>query len=364
MSRFLLLILLIVIISAASYGQTELQLSTVVRLPSSTIRLDSLLAQVSTQCGVSFSYNSKKIAANQKIKLSSNKLKMREILDQLKTNYTLSSAFIGDHMILASANVKPMKRKEQIVSPSPAKDNMVDSKEPITEQEQKDTLTITSWPTIKTRPDVKNDFIPVTKAKPEVKIVSSATKKVKKKNRFAESPLIAAGILSTDEILYAGAGFWLGWKNVYGIATINTNFRYNQLRYGIGYTLKVNDRKKIHVQLSAGKSAMAFDQTIVDIDYQHTIYKIPHTGKATLYRFTALYEYKMLPNLSLTAGPVVNRLSAKYDTKGDGHFPRGIPDKQDPFRPPYSLMEVTAGGQEIRTWIGLQAGIKFKIGMR
>ncbi len=104
------LILLFIPISYLTLAQDQF-INKEVYLRAGTFRLDSLLANITQQTGVVFSYNAKKFDTHQGIRISSGIKDLKRFLEVLKKEKGFSIKVIENYVVITSAPKEPMQTK-------------------------------------------------------------------------------------------------------------------------------------------------------------------------------------------------------------------------------------------------------------
>jgi hypothetical protein len=109
--QYTLIVVLLVVISHSSPAQSNEVTKKKVTLPAITIRIDSLLQQLSKQTGTRFSFNPGKITASRKISFASRQQTIEQVLTQIRKTTGVGYKLLGNHIILVEQPVNIVQKK-------------------------------------------------------------------------------------------------------------------------------------------------------------------------------------------------------------------------------------------------------------
>ena len=113
MNRLFLLILFWLLCTPFAWGQQgNVDLNRRIQLTSYSLRLDSLLNELSRKSGVQFSFNSRRISQTRTIKLNGKNQTLQQILNQLNNLIGIKYRVVGDHVILVDDPEKKLPIKQ------------------------------------------------------------------------------------------------------------------------------------------------------------------------------------------------------------------------------------------------------------
>lgn len=178
-------------------------------------------------------------------------------------------------------------------------------------------------------------------------------------------PFVQAGF-AADEGLYANLQAKAGITLVYGIFSWGTNFSVSGFRYGAGISYPLNNGWLIELEATTGK---LFKETPVQIDDDTTTTKPILYANSRLQRISLFTQKSIAPHLSVYAGPVFNHLKSTYQLTTWPLNPATLqvilltPEKEYvTVRAPYTLYRSSPEKMDdIRTWIGFQIGISYRL---
>ncbi|UPK71003.1 porin family protein [Chitinophaga filiformis] len=213
---------------------------------------------------------------------------------------------------------------------------------------------------------------PVPVIKPALPVLPQVTPSAKReKERYVYEkpglfkPFVQAGFAS-DEGLYANLQAKAGITLVYGVFSWGTDFSVSGFRYGAGISYPLNNGWLIELEATTGK---LFKETPVQIDDDTTTTKPILYANSRLQRISLFAQKSIAPRLSVYAGPVFNHLRSTYQLTTWPLNPATLqailltPEKEYvTVRAPYTLHRSPPEKMEdIRTWIGFQIGISYRL---
>jgi len=354
------------------------------------------------QSSISFSYNSKKINDQQKIKITERRITVYNAMASVKKNTGIKYRIIGNHIILlpgSPGNKKKPKKEpvpeETIVILSKATDpeNIKELKEAdvfiptkgIVDMNIKADLSFLSQPgatstTISDRDDKWIDpYNTLNSTREEEKAFKPGNNS---KLSLKDQLLFQAGI-SVDEIYYLNPTLHAGFNFLYATASYNLLGKYPHFRFGIGSSLKVNDSWRLHLNISTGPAQNAgfntiqiTDSTYVDEEESWIYIYSPLTirAKSRLDRITVGTEWKATSYLSVAAGATLNLLRTTYeagDNKirlSDYTLPADINPEEDyiAIKPPYVISSNfdLQRPNNTRLWIGFNFSLLYTLSLK
>lgn len=379
--------------------------------------LHSLTREMQRQSGITFSYNAARIRPNQKIKVRDGKMTVERLLALLKKRSGIAYKIVSSNHIVYVEGPKEKKkglfaRKKEPKKPQPRK--VVPATLP---------ATAASAPQLAKAPAIDSSLLPpggrlvivgdssvamgyyfsggsnsggayAGSGAPKVPgeewkdpyLDLNATADTKGENdsktvRFLKNHLLVAGGVSVDEINYFNPGLRVGFDFLYGTLSYDMGGA-TQVRYGLGTSLKLDDKWNLHLNVNTGKSLSgngslftrdtippAFPDSIDNPTYINKTYAIVTTSR--LSRISLILEYQLTRGLTVSAGATLNYLTTKYSSEGlpvsfntYAHKTIDDPDKEfRVFKPPYLLSNSYSGENPDNTklWIGFQLSLYYRI---
>ncbi|PWV53277.1 hypothetical protein [Chitinophaga sp. S165] len=177
-------------------------------------------------------------------------------------------------------------------------------------------------------------------------------------------PFIATGF-AADEVLYANFQVRAGITLLYGIAGWSTNFSASGFRYGAGSSYPLKNGWLIQLEATTGKLSKAANVRPV---FDTSVTQFTINTHSRLQRISLFAQKNIAARWSVYAGPVFNHLKSVYyrnDWQINPAFINNFLIARDRdymiLRPPYTTSSTPPEKPEnVKTWIGLQAGINYR----
>jgi hypothetical protein len=398
--RFRLPLILSVILCSNAFAQIKkpFDLSQQVALTNNSVRLDSLLKNITRQTGFIFSYNTRKVNHGLRFTFSNKNYSVNELLTKIKEKTGLDYSLADNHIILKSTRLMAAPLQVQAVpaslnqikktgktpviinSPTVIASNSSKAIEPKKENEQPISIVNTEEPieTARQAPkeDPKNSIennqrkaqsaltqsVLTNNDKPKKDSVVKPSKTIPAKtlNQKKNNQLtfwVKAGI-SADETFYLGPVLQFGTPAIYGTVSYKTDFKLGLISYGLGTSFKLGKTLKLNLQIVTGNTGKSYDSTVLSA-YDSASQHRGITAKSNLTRIGFLIEKNLSPRIILQGGLQYNLLTTKYSgtlVTENGNQPCAI-------SPPYLLTNSTnaRGDSNVKSWIGLQVNLLYII---
>jgi hypothetical protein len=167
--------------------------------------------------------------------------------------------------------------------------------------------------------------------------------------------LFAKGGLAADDVFYANAMVQAGIPYVYGIVGYGSSFKLLGFRYGLGASLPLSNKWRLHLQVTTGRLASQFDS--LSIHWQF---------KTQLHRAGVMAEVNAGNNLSIQFGPVLNIMKLRFYSNGNNTAPgltRAMADEKfNLIQPIYTLSDnySVTSANSTKLWVGLQISFLYR----
>lgn len=366
-----------------------------VSLAQCNIRLDSMLQSITRQTGIKFSYNSRRLNTTFRVQLPTTNNTVKQIFEELNKATGVRYTLIESHIILtiekstlqkpARAESEPAKITQSNRRIAPKEKHIRDTTSVKNSGERNisgseagyeepfvnpiDTIT---HKLVVADPDKKADSIPTAKAT----ILPAVAKKKVLPAKPVPAYFIDFGI-SAEETLFMGATIQAGLPKIYGSVSLKSNGKSVLLLYGLGTSRKLNKKTRLLLTTQIGPYKKDFtsasgthgDSTVlVDSTAHHTV-----RVRGTLARFTAGVEWNPKPNgnWKFHAGLNFNALQSRYQVNGknSGLGSIDVKDAEQKFsvmHPFYTLSNTFQDNLSVtlKTWIGLEIGIRYTINLK
>ncbi len=173
-------------------------------------------------------------------------------------------------------------------------------------------------------------------------------------------------VLAADETFYVNAQAKAGITLLYGIAGWSSNFSVSGFWYGLGSSFPLRRDWRIQLEATTGKLSKA--TTITEFIDTIPIHRHAVRIENQLHRLGLFVQKGLHARLAVHAGLVFNYLKITYylneTPTTPGNFPPGSGDITQTFyllKPAYTFNSAAFDKPEnIRTWIGLQAGLSYR----
>lgn len=352
-----------------------------VPVTNTSLSLDALSALISKQAGIYLSFNANKVTAEKKIVLQKRVYTVEELLELIKSNTGSSYRMYQDHVIF-QADRKAADMVISTIKTNTSKKAEIRSTVtkgiPINNKEDKKAVQSSSYLTKITIENTNPSSLKQLNIEP-VKVPQLLKKPplpplLQKPGFTAQRPAYspnipkaswyAEGGIALDEIFYLQPTLTAGHPFLHAIFGWSSNFQVSGSRYGLGTSLPLKNNWRIGLQVTTGKLARDFNFRGV----RDTVQKL--TVKSDLHRLSLLAEKHLNRKIIIKAGLVFNILNSSYfrngspitiatsdyeGTNGDEAFYT--------VRPLYTLSNSfkTTESSNIKTWIGFQASIFYRI---
>lgn len=385
-------------------------LNKTIYLETGVFNLSTILTSVTQQTGIVFSYNTKKMDIQRKLRVQSNIKTVDQFFDFLKKETGVTIKIIENYAVLTpneplqkysavqqqnpglssvikiesskqsdpknktevgvdSAKAFPAELKADVKSASeleiePIVDSLVSENNPTDSVVLVDSLSIRTQASSiainnETLPDtdLHSDSIieipsksePYTVLKPIAKSIS------KRKDIFLNSGI------TFDESSYMGLTIQSGLPIAYASISVNSNRLATHFRYGIGSSFRINSKTNLHLVVNNGnvdRSGFFTDSLKVrhPIEVKNQFFR---AGLGIEYRLSDKLSFQVISNFNrLTTSYYINHTLSdlsQFSTAGDEIFYA--------ISPPYLLSNSFSpnSSSNIKTWIGLQVNIVYRI---
>jgi hypothetical protein len=389
-------ILLVWCITSTLFAQSPSQLEQKVTLAQRSIRLDSLLQTVTRQTGIKFSYNSRRLNTAYRLRLPATIQTVKQVLEELKKSTGVLYTLIENHVIL---NIEKSTIQKPVSDPKPVKTTQPDrsitpAAKPVPDTllgykpiEPADSVSVAAA----TPPGITDPVVtPVDTLVTEQKLVAAAPAKtdsitspgltiiqpvVINKSKLPAKPVrtyfIDLGV-SAEETLFMGATVQGGLPKIFGLVSVKSTGSSVMLLYGLGTSMNVKKKSRILLTVQVSPYTKNFTHRVAnELDTTFTVERI--TVKGALARFSAGLEWKSTPNSNwkFYAGLNFNALQSWYRVNGksSGLGSLDVADAEKKFAVIYPFYTLTNTYQSdlfvtIKTWIGLELGIRYTINFK
>lgn len=417
MRYFWALMLCLVASITTSAQQQNPMFYTEIQLRHKPYTLQSITEEIQRQTGISFSFNADKISPNTKIKLKGDKLTVAVILGTLQKRTGIGYKVISQNHIIYTesawqqkgaakskkskyytkkssgnttgksvterpiARIKSYGSKINMVTDAEGGNNIVfvgDSSivsayyfgagyggggknETETEEEEESPFPDNEWDDMPNRSAARNN----------------ALKREDVLNFFKENTLFASGI-SVDETYYCNPSIRIGFDFLYGTVSYNLGST-NTWRFGLGTSVKLNDKWKLHFNISSGKpitnnyDIVKFDTIPGNDSFQDPTIIESHSPLAVsskLTRYGLSTSYNLGKGFLLEGGMVLNHLKTNYYSNSNpvslsDILPFGLDadSKYYGIKPPYVIGNSFTANKSSNTkiWIGFQITLLYRL---
>ncbi len=376
-----------------------------ITVPGNSVRLDSLLKNISHQTGFIFSYNTRKINHALRFSFSSKSYSLEELLTKIKEKTGLDYSITDHHIILKSIRLQasPLKvpsaalaenkkdkslhvinsktapvqqidsSKKEIVKSISVNNN--NSEQPLLKDEEipKKVLSIKNENKDSVKPaelknQTRNDQTVVDKAQ------SIKKDSLKKKNTTPSKPVanqktkqysafqIKTGI-TADETLYLGPALQFGVRSIYAMVYYKTDFKIGLFSWGLGTSFKLSKNLNLDLQVTTGNVRKLYDSAYqVSYDSGTVNPGALHRGITTQSNLTKvmfLIEKKISPRFVLQGGVTYNLLTTRYSDPPLSDVGKTL----CAIKPPYLINNSTnaRGDSNVKSWIGVQVNLLYII---
>jgi hypothetical protein len=356
------------------YGQTAPAiLNKQMRVPVKKVNIDALGDIITQQTGLILSFNSQKIGARQQVRLQQPSYTIRQLLTMIKVATGADYTIYQEHVIFHRFNVHNTPKKEikpSIPVAAAPKKTVIKKPLPDSVHAKKTTAAVRLLPVRVARanaavmPSLQGTRTLILKPSPAPAPLQSAIRSMQRERtdrRFFK--LFAQGGITTDEIYYANAEVKAGLGLIYGIGIWGSNFSISGFRYGLGSSIALRNKWRLELEATTGSLSKASSITIPPDTFRLTL-----EVRSRLNRAALLVQKEIGPHIAVHAGPVFNHLKSTYYRNGTARplteiFPN-MPDAGQTYytiKPPYTLSNSAPDRTDnIKTWIGLQAGVSYR----
>ncbi len=411
-SRFYLLFVFFLIAAISVSGQEAIPvLHQNVNLPAEDLRLGYLLHLINKQTGVKFSLNTQKFKPSKIIHLRKGIQSIDKILSEIKSSTGVYFTYLGDHVIFIDkppANSTIAVNKEKIASSSlPSPKSPLSSISPTSHTAPESSASATSHrspvrsassplsptglpssptdasstlPHFATTPHAEkylsdegfdNDKIYQTMGAPTFSPlpcsfpippppISFQIRTDKQRTSGSTRFFFDAGLIA-DENMYINPSIRVGWRFIYGIVQLSTNFSVAGFRYGVGGSLQLADKWRMGLIATTGTYSKDY------LWKESPATGLPLTVKTSLQKLGLSFETAIGRRILLQFGPVFDKLDTHYYAYGVSTPPlAGATDANNPYqyiKPLYTVQDTYSqySPQNTKLWIGLQAGVFYRI---
>lgn len=394
--------------NAYSQGRKPLDLNHPINLPGNSVRLDSLLKEISRQSGFIFSYNTRKINHGLRFSFARKSQSLEELLVKIKEKTGLDYSVADNHIILKSvrlqsspievpsaalvagkkekslsitnSNASPVQNSPKVDSSknkivNPTKIIYTDPVQPLLKREDpvekvilsnqvenKDSLKRTE----PKKPALNEQIIvkaqPFKKDSSEKKKTAPGKPVAKQKARQYSAFLIKTGVTS-DETLYLGPIVQFGIPTFYATVAYKTDFKISLVNWGLGTSFKLGKNTNLNLQITTGNIRKLYDSVSMSSYDTATVHPgIAHRNliaRSNLTKIALLVEKKISSRFLLQGGLTYNLLTTKFS---EPPFPD---DGKNlcAVKPPYLIANSTNanGDTNVKSWIGAQLSLLYII---
>lgn len=396
-----------------TFGQQSAMVSPIyfkeIQLSNKQVSIHNLARAIHQQSGISFSYNALKINPNKKVKLSTNRLTIDQLLKELKRKTNIGHKQISPlHVVFIEP---PLNRKK--------KTTLAKTKVPVVKDTNKKPVQFM----VSKRDSLINiqvvnvgdstgggayfvggsnvgagsyggnvHYYPIVfdNAKTDIQTdnyndlnqqYNSRLKNTNNAEQFLNRFAFASLGATTDEVFYLSPTAKAGFTFLYGTLAYGLHNSFSQIRYGIGSSLFISERMEVAAELNLGAPLTGpntYSTTEIipqDSNQPPVIIVEEHTFelKSRLTRGNLLINYTFNSNVMISFGLNFNYLTTAYLQNGNATSPAAMNPAinfdsrtYNLLTPPYQLNSTFSPIQSTyaKTWIGGQVGLHYRFGSR
>ncbi|HLZ15913.1 MAG TPA: hypothetical protein VKQ08_02690 [Cyclobacteriaceae bacterium] len=398
--RFVFILLFILIRSCLTFAQDQF-INKEIYLRTGSFRLDSLLANITQQTGVVFSYNARKFDSYRPIHITPGIKDLRVLLEVLKEK-GFSIKVMENYVVIAAASKDPMKNKlqQRLASIGKAKElkdpqrqlsvplpkvipvaqrmSMRDSiPKPSTKIDsalatERDASADTLMPRSSLlEKKIQKDSVLSVEPHMEVQITTPLTDHAKAKRptvlmrsipKFSlKRNLFVKSGVTLDESSFMGVAVQTGLPFAYVTLSVNSNLLATHVRYGVGTSIRLKSWLRLHLVINNGSVSRSgfFTDSLGN--------RFPIAVKSNLLRFGLGVEFRMKGKFTVQAISNFSQLTTSYfinHAPSDLSFFSNAGDRLFyTIVPPYVMSNTFTPNSDsnVKTWIGVQLNFLYRI---
>jgi hypothetical protein len=381
-----------------------------IRLKPGLLRLDSLLYSASRQTKVVFSFNPKKINTHRYINILNRVMSLADLLALLKEKNGLAVKLMEDYIVITSAFPKVEEKihpTKKILSPPVFTERRLD-KTPIQDSIVKkgelmdhgiETMDVPLNADSLSRPLMKEVVMDPIKARSTEEQIQSIVRlpvslpvdssenkfasieKIEKKGAGQKPETVQTIIpavnklyffvksgLSIDESSFLGVAAQVGVPTFYGTVSAHTNFDVSQIRYGLGASMRMGKKLRLHILGNMGSMEKSFS-TDTSVSAVPSLQRNVVTAKGKLVRVGILVEFSIAQKWVVQIGPYFNFLETAYlidNVQSNLTTIYTVSNRDQAFytiKPPYLIKNTysVTTDSNLKTWIGLQVSVLYRL---